>query len=305
MNGDVHVFFHVSAQSHDGVFGAGATGEGNFSQYERRDIELDPVAPISAVLTVAYIPPQECNSTRGGRGGGLRPRVTCFLADGHAQSPPYASASFVDDWDGQPPVWMECMRSHCGTRRAPCGAGGGTGDGTKPPYRRSAGTRETSLSDDNGSVDSDVCRRTVLSRENDDADGDHRPRKVSARSRSWDAADMVVSPKRREDAAADDTEAHAFGTLPRRTPRLTGGGGKMGPGSSLRRHRCVLPKLSPPSSAVPLDDADVFLLVGTHQDLLQKTSAWLESSVPGAVILGGVSGCALVVGDQVRCTMCR
>ena len=88
-------------QSASGVFGAGVGKEGNFSRYEGRDIELDPTAPVTAVLTVAYIPPEEGVDGRPGK-----PRVQSFIVDDSPQNRQrHSSKSALEDIDA---VLMEC-----------------------------------------------------------------------------------------------------------------------------------------------------------------------------------------------------
>lgn len=77
------------------------TGEGNFSVYEGRDIELDPCAPVTAVLTVVHIPPEERKHD-----GGTNPRVKCFLVDDQPENRRDGRKLAVD---GVPAVLMECV----------------------------------------------------------------------------------------------------------------------------------------------------------------------------------------------------
>lgn len=351
------------------MFGATTGEEGNFSQYEGRDVELDPVAPITCVLTVAYVPPEEppavgvtagrvasYAAAAGVRAAGAvvaktKPRVCCFLADGQAQSPPYASASFVDDWEGLPPVWMEVVLprekmntgpavSAAGVARG-CSSAVGGGDagmkgrkcccaqmkndagafkgcsihkgnnvcagrgtsrargGSKPPRPRYVDrgeylpTNEQPKSarscdrggggDDDGATDSGWSG----SRGGAEASGASGLKRPSVEGGN-------TCPSRGGGAAANDTTVAAalVQGSPCYPPRLLGGG------SSRCRPR-ALSKLREPSSAVPLEDADTILLIGTHLDMLDKTSAWLGNALPNAVILGGLSNCSLVVGNQV------
>lgn len=354
------------SQSSDGVFGATAAPgeEGNFSQYEGRDIELDPVAPVIAVLTVAYVPPEDIPVAAGcaisGQGAGVttRPRVSCFLADGQAQSPPYASASFVDDWEGLPPVWMESVlpreemtrsRHRVGPRskllsttavRAndfvwPCGVGrtnrnveavksccsihtrddacAGAGCGMlrgrreKLPRSRSAhgaGESSPSLATDTQSHHGSNPG-TVTERENGGGSGDGEEGAFSDSVLTFLTSSDGSQPYARGDDGVNAAGRHLpmtvqqriLGKCPHYTPKLCGGSR----GGSLRcRPGACLPKLKPPSSSVPLKDADTILLVGTHLDMLDKTSAWLGNALPNAVIMGGLSNCALVIGDEVN-----
>lgn len=313
-------------QSHSGVFGAGSSGEGDFSQYEGRDVELDPPPPVMAVITVAYIPPEDGRGVKR-----ARPRVTCFLADGHAQTPPYASASFVDDWEGLQPVWMECVLSHLSSQ---CGVS--DDDALGPPCSKSlrqplsraranhraryggeiiAGDEkqnsegmeksekrhdfpclpynEDDVNDDDygdddiddGDVEDDCYR----------GNGDQFPRNVGVSS---DAASNSCRWERGRQG--NETRENELRVLPHHSPRLSGGSAR-----SRSRLDRVLPSMLPASSSMPLEDADTFLLVGTHMDLLDKTAKWLKHTLPNAVILGGLSNCALVVGDKVRVQLRR
>lgn len=71
------------SQSDAGVFETGMFGEGNFSTYESHDIELDPIAPATSVLTVAYMPPEQVSS------GLSKHRVRSFLVEDKPQCRSY------------------------------------------------------------------------------------------------------------------------------------------------------------------------------------------------------------------------
>lgn len=383
------------------MFGATIGKEGGFSQYEDRDIELDPVAPITCVLTVAFVPPEEVHGVIGGAAtktaattssapmpGGMRadapgdvasaaaaaavskkevPRVCCFLADGQAQSPPYASASFVDDWEGLPPVWMESvlprdeMIAAAAEASAPTAAAAGAGkrcpspaasSGERTAVRKTCYEQEQqndmedksateSLEECSILKGSDVCSgRAYVSRTGKTLDS---PRSISAdrpqSSSTLDACpngehgggsmDRLASGSTKGAGASchsglkrtssesgingcrsssGDATCVAKIDIPSSEPRSCSGGEESVPcyaprlrgGRYARRRPRSLSKLRQPSSTVPLKDADTILLLGTHLDMLDKTSAWLGHHLPNAVIMGGLSNCSLVVGDQVR-----
>ena len=220
-------------KSNAGVFGAGVTGEGAFSMYEGRDIELDPAAPVTAVLSVAFIPPEG-----GGGDGAPKPCVSCFLVDDLPQNRRKGSRASVD---GVPAVFMECASA-------------------KPEKVFLPGTCATAASTMNEPSD------------------------------SGPSVKVPQQPLRRSTRAS--TVAHSKAAWKRARPQ----------------------ELSPPSTRAPLEDADTVFLVGDHPLTMARTTAWLQKSLgKEAVILGGISSCALVIGDQVRwrrsrrCTagMCR
>lgn len=207
-------------KSNAGVFGAGVAGEGAFSMYEGRDIELDPAAPVTAVLSVAFIPPEE-----GSEGGAPKPCVSCFLVDDLPQNRRKGSKASVD---GVPAVFMECASA-------------------KPEKVFLPGTSASAASTTNEPSDSGPSLK-----------GPQQPLRRSSRA---------------------STVAHSKAALKRARPQ----------------------ELSPPSTRVPLEDADTVFLVGDHPVTMAQTTAWLQKSLgKEAVILGGISSCALVVGDQVR-----
>lgn len=205
------------------MFGAGVTGEGAFSVYEGRDIELDPAAPVSAVLSVAFIPPEE-----GREGGAPEPCVSCFLVDDLPQNRRRGSRASVD---GVAAVFMECASAKSETVFV---------SGT------SSGAASAKNEPSNGAP----------------LKGPHQPQQ----------------PLRKSTRAS--TVAHSKTASKRALPQ----------------------ELSPPSTSVPLENADTVLLVGDHPVTMARTASWLQKSLgEDAVILGGISSCALVVGDQVRC----
>eukprot|EP00903_Cladosiphon_okamuranus_P013081 g12202.t1 len=211
-------------ESNTGVFGAGVTGEGAFPMYEGRDIELDPAAPVTAVLTVAFIPPEE-----GREGGAPTPCVSCFLVDDLPQHRRKGSRASID---GVPAVLMECAS-------------------VKPERVFVPGASAT----------------PVVSTKNESSEG----------GPSLKGPAPPPQPLRRSTRAS--TMAHSTAT------------------SKLARSQELL---TPPSPRVPLQDADTVFLVGDHPVTMARTTAWLQKSLgKEAVILGGVSSCALVVGDQV------
>ena len=205
------------------MFGAGVTGEGAFSVYEGRDIELDPAAPVTAVLSVAFIPPEEMSE-----GGAPKPCVSCFLVDDLPQNRRKGSRASVD---GVPAVFMECTSA-------------------KPEKVFVPGASAAVASSTSGA-------------------GEDGP--------SLKGPPQPQQPLRKSTRAS--TVAHSKAA------------------SKRARHE----ELSAPSTNVPLEDADTVFLVGDHPVTLARTASWLQKSLGmEAVIIGDISSCALVVGDQVR-----
>lgn len=187
--------------------------------YEGRDIELDPAAPVTAVLSVAFIPPEEVSE-----GGAPKPCVSCFLVDDLPQHRRKGSRASVD---GVTAVFMECASA-------------------KPEKIFVPGTSATAAS-----------TKTEPSDGGPSSKGPQQPLRKSTRP---------------------STVAH----------------------SKAASKRARAQELSPPSTSVPLEDADTVFLVGDHPLTMARTAAWLQKSLGReAVILGGISSCALVVGDQV------
>lgn len=210
-------------KSKSGVFGAGVTGEGTFSMYEGRDIELDPAAPVTVVLSVAFIPPEE-----GGEGGAPKPCVNCFLVDDLPQTRRQWSRAALDDAAA---VFMECV---------------------------SPKTETVSVSGTSS-------------------------RAASTKNEPSDGGPLLKGPQQPQQPLRKSTRASTVAH------------------SKVASKRARPQELSPPSTRVPLEDADTVLLVGDHPVALARTASWLQKSLgKEAVILGGVSSCALVVGDQVR-----
>lgn len=191
--------------------------------YEGRDIELDPAAPVTAVLSVAFIPPED-----GSEGGAPKPCVSCFLVDDLPQNRRKGTRASVD---GVPAVLMECACA-------------------KPERVFVPGTGAS-----------------AAAAEDAPADGDP----------SLKGAQKPLQPLRKSTRASTVASSKA---------------------ASKRAHP---QELSPPSTRVPVEDADTVFLVGDHPLTLARTASWLQKSLgKEAVILGGISSCALVVGDQVR-----
>lgn len=254
------------SQSDAGVFGAGVHGEGHYSMYENCDIELDPRPSITAVLTVAYIPPEESS-------GGSIPRVSCFVIDAQAQSRPHDSQSSAN---GVLPVWMECAPS----RLPSAGVRGAATRGA------SAGEGVTSSSRGGAEPAGGTAARTSSAERSRVGSGDRElhPSSVGASSKA------SAEPRGRGNPAKRSGKQQPL----RRSSRAAT------MASSNARPQRPRPELSPPSAKAPLERADTFFLVGTDVRLLSRTTAWLEKLLPEAVVLGGLSKCALVVGDQVR-----
>lgn len=221
----------ATTQSDAGVFGARVAGEGAFSAYEGRDIELDPHAPVTVTLSVAFFPPEG-----GGDGGAHDPRVRCFLVDDLPQNRRKAAKVSLD---GVRAVLMECVSAQTETSLF-SGAGGAASGGA-------ASAAETRVGPPNNVTEGQALK------------GPQQPLRRSARA---------------------STLAHSKAASKR--PRN---------------------RLAPPSTRVPLEDADTVFLVGDHPLVLTRTTAWLQKCLGDeAVILGGISSCALVVGDQVKAT---
>lgn len=249
-------------KSDSGVFGAGVTGEGDFSTYEDRDIELDPSAPVRVVLTVAYIPPEEKSD-----GVAPEPRVRCFVAEDLPENRRYRFGQFVG---GVPAVLMEC---------APCVGSVKIGRGRCTPALDgpSVSTTETAV------LPSGV-RPSATSDKNEQAHATLGPSTGAPGNKSGQSAGV-------------SDEAHSKGSQQplRRSTRAS-----TVARSEAAVQRAPPPELTSPSSMVPLDDADTVFLVGDQPKLLDRTGGWLHKLLgEEAVILGGVSSCALVVGDQV------
>lgn len=227
-------------QQSGGVFGAGVAGEGSFSTYEGRDIELDPVAPVTAVLTVGYIPPEE---ETGGAGGAPLPRVRCFIVDDLPQNRRQGLAESVD---GVTAVMMEC---------APFGSA-----------RTGLVSSAAAMGNANASkaeVANEFSDGSIAASSGSDFVGEH-PKKPQPPLRK---------------STRTSTVARSKASLQRVAP----------------------PELLPPSSSVPLDGADTVLLIGDRPQTLARTSAWLQKLLGNeAMILGGISSCALCVGNKVR-----
>ncbi|CAM9331708.1 unnamed protein product [Ectocarpus sp. 6 AP-2014] len=214
----------VVAASDSGVYGAGVSGQGNYSTYEGRDIELDPAQPTTCVLTVAYIPPE------GGSDGGLpQPRVKTFIASHNFQNTRNDDPSV----DGVAPVFTECAPADTfGTKLAAV-------NGENKPGGTSSSASCTNLTEPAGSSG-------------------------------------PPQPVRRSSRATTVTNSKA---------------------ASQR----VYPKLTPPSSSVPLEDADTVFLVGDHHPpLMARTADWLQKLLgEDTVVLGGSTTCALCIGSQM------
>ncbi|CAM9148472.1 unnamed protein product, partial [Ectocarpus fasciculatus] len=214
----------VVAASDSGVYGAGVSGEGDYSTYEGRDIEFDPPPPTTCVLTVAYIPPEV-----GSDGGPPEPRVKTFIASQNSQN----TQSVGPSVDGVAAVFMECAPAVTfGTKLA--AVHGQKPDGT------SSSASGTDLTEPAGS------------------------------------SGPPTQPVRRSSRATTVANSKA---------------------ASQR----VFPKLSPPSSSVPLEGADTVFLVDDHHPLLMaRTADWLQKVLgEDAVILGGSTTCALCIGSQM------
>lgn len=254
-----HLLCH---KSDAGVFGAGVAGEGAFSTYEDRDIELDPPAPVTVVLTVAYIPPEERSD-----GCTPEPRVRCFVVDDLPQNRRKGLQQAVD---GVAAVLMEC---------APCVGSVRTRRGRPTPAAEGQIVTNAEA----------ACPSGASS---------------SAASCKSETACAAIGPST---GTPDNRPGERAGAV--------GGGHSKGPELPLRRstrastvarskaasQRAPPPELTSPSSSVPLDDADTVFLVGDQGDVLSRTGAWLQKLLgEEAVILGGISSCVLVVGDQVR-----
>lgn len=349
-------------QSTTGVFGAGLGDFFDFSRYQGRDVELDPAAPVTAVLTVAYIPPEE-----GVNGEAARPRVQSFIVDDSPQNRRRRQSSRPTAGSVEP-VLMECAPSALigsalgccppaaavsntfevtaapvsgsggGTSaNAGCGGGGGgggsgvgvgSGGGGGSGIFGSGGGSGTSvkgsaISESIGSIAGTIpevhqsslsggegCTQQTSMTPPGAANGTgigsggrcSTPQRLvgSAGAAAERVADGIAGGRGCNSSGgtqAQELQAHA--QPQRRSTRLSTvvNSREARLGSASPRVRV---KLSPPSASVPLEKADTILLVGQQPYILVNTTEWLESMLPKAVILGGVSGCALVIGDQVR-----
>lgn len=237
------------------MFGAGVTGEGGFSIYENRDIELDPPAPVTAVLTVAYIPPEV------GSDGGMKPRVKCFLVDEQFENRSRGRRSTID---GVAAVMMECAPS-----RPP-----GTKISSRPARRESSSKAAASISSYGSSIFAEGGGEGLFGEGSKERRGRTREPNVSDTETTTGTGKQ---PLRRSTRASTVAKSQAAAPQP-----------------------TVLPVLSAPSTSAPVEDADTIFLVSNQNRMLEKTTAWLEKLLPGAVILGGISRCSLVIANQVR-----
>lgn len=239
------------------------TGEGAFSTYEDRDIELDPPAPVTVVLTVAYIPPEETSN-----GSSPEPRVRCFVVDDLPQNRRKGLEQTVD---GVPAVLMECAPS-VGSVRPRRGGSTPALDGLSASNTAAAPPSGASSSVASNKIEPDYATLGPGTGTPDNKPG--------------------------ERAGALLGESHSKGPQPplRRSTRAS-----TVACSKVASQRVPPPELTSPSSSVPLKDADTCFLVGDQRNVLGRTGNWLQKLLgEEAVILGGISSCALVVGDQVR-----
>lgn len=235
--------------------------------YEKRDIELEPPPKITAVLTVAFIPPEESS-------GGSIPRVSCFHVDGEAK---YGCCKSHNWADSSSPMLMECAPSRLPSAivRGETTEGASTGKGA------------TSSSRDDAEPAGGTTGKTSSAKSVRVSKGKHarHPSSVGASikgsaqpSGQGDSVNRPGKgqPLRRSSLASTMASSN---TIPQR-PRLG---------------------FLPPSSEVPLEKVDTFFLIGTRSTLLLRTTRWLNKAFPEVVVLGGISeGVFLVVGDQVR-----
>ena len=300
-------------QSASGVFGAGVGEEGNFSRYEGRDIELDPTAPVTAVLTVAYIPPEEGVDGRPGR-----PRVRSFIVDDSPQNRRRHSSK--SDMNIVEPVLMECAPpipawSTLGCAAAAAGKfspneapssrsgggtsadAGGTGSGSGGGRGGGSSMEESAKSESTGAI----ARVTVpeAHQSGHGGGGGSTMQKPVASAGATVGADGGGEGDGDGDGAAKASDS--AGAQPqRRSARLSTMANSRAAARSRAASPRVRPQLLPPSASVPLEQADTVLIVGQQPSILDNTTAWLELLLPEAVIIGGICGCALVIGDQVR-----
>lgn len=262
-----------SPQSDAGVFGASVSGEGSFSKYVGRDVELDPTAPVTAVLTVAHIPPEE------GGDGSVKPRVKCFVVNDTPQNRRNRSKQSVD---GVAPVLMECVPTGSGRMNLGRAATGGRSPARSTATRNRGNAASKAMV---GGSSATTAGAGFDTHHHDDAGT------VAHKGR----AGPTGAAEGGRSGGHLGTPRGAKETQPRRQSRRA---------STMARSRSAsrraLFELSPPSVSVPLEDADTVFLVGDHPNVLNKTTAWMEKLLPGATILGGISSCALVIADQVR-----
>lgn len=294
-------------QSASGVFGAGVGKEGNFSRYEGRDIELDPTAPVTAVLTVAYIPPEEGVDGRPGK-----PRVQSFIVDDSPQNRQRHSSSVLQDIDA---VFIECAPpapavSALGCSAAAAAAVAGKFSPKAAPSRRSGGGTSAYAGGPGSGGDSGGDSSMEESAKSESI-GAIAGVAVPEVHQSGDAGGggsttqqkSVGSAEEAKEGADDGVAPDSGGTQPqpqRRSARLSTMANSRAAARSRAASPLVRPQLLPPSASVPLEQADTVLIVGQQPFILANTTSWLELLLPKAVIIGGISGCALVIGDQVR-----
>ncbi|CAM9241172.1 unnamed protein product [Hapterophycus canaliculatus] len=225
-------------ESDAGVFGAGVAGEGSFSAYEERDIELDPLAPVTAVLTVGYIPPEV-----GGGDGAPLPRVRCFIVDDLPQN---RRQGLRESVDGVAAVMMECA-PFSSVRAIPAVPAAAI----------------SSISASKTESAKNFCEGSIAASCGSESIGGHSKKPQPPRRQSTRPSTVARSKASSQRAPSSD--------------------------------------LSPPSSSVPLENADTVLLIGDHPLTLARTSTWLQKLLgEEAMVLGGISSCALCMGNKAR-----
>lgn len=260
-------------KSDSGVCGAGVSGEWNFTVYQDRDVELDPAPIVTAVLIVAYIPPEPQAETRDTDGGIAKPRVNCFLVNDHPHNRRHRFSMSVDASDSvlmecvPPPVTPRAFRT--GTPGSHAGAHAATtpsrrGPSTRPSQRRLELT--SAIAGDGFGASLDPAYGVKSGHKGTALEGARFHRSAEAFPEAGEASVRALQKV---------VQAHAEESL-----------------------RTTI-ELLPPSTNVPLEGADTILLVGSHPNLLEKTTESLKRLLPRAVVLGGVSGCSLVIADRV------
>lgn len=260
-------------KSDSGVCGAGVSGEWNFTVYEDRDIELDPAPPVTAVLIVAYIPPEPQAETRNTNGGTAKTRVNCFLVNDHPHNRRHRFSMSVDASDS---VLMECVPPPLTPRAFRTGTSGSRAGARAAtiPSRRAPSTRPSQRRLEMASEVAEEGFGASL----DPANGVTSGHKGTALEGARGHRSAEASPE------TGDTSVRALRKAMQARAE-----------ASLRTRI----ELLPPSTNVPLEGADTILLVGSHPTLLEKTTESLKRLLPRAVVLGGVSGCSLVIADRV------
>lgn len=282
-------------KSDSGVCGAGVSGEWNFTVYEDRDVELDPAPPVTAVLIVAYIPPEPQLETWDTNGGVVKPRVSCFLVNDHPHDRRYRFSMSVDASDS---VFVECVPPPFTPRAFRTGTTGNraVSRAATIPCRRASLTRPSVPANRMTPIPSQR-RLELASAVAEEGFGASLDPAHGVQSGHKGMAPEGARGHRSTEASVEAAEASVQALrklVPARAAASRRTRNELLPASWRTRN-----ELLPPSTNVPLEGADTILLVGSHPNLLEKTTESLRRLLPRAVVLGGVSGCSLVIADRV------